>query len=385
MNDRERILNVLNYKEYDRLPIVHFGFWGELIDKWFAEGHLTEEELAGAKAGDGNPGEEMINRKLGFDTNYYTHFSPSNGLCPSFEQKVLETMPDGSRKVMNGNGVIMIEKDGAGSIPMEFDHMLKGRKEWDEEFKPRLQFNEERITRAWVNCDDGKKRYGEGGKEYLSSDHGRHMLLHCGSLYGRIRDRVGMENLCYLAVDDEELYDEMLDVEAELCYRCTEYTLQQGIKFNIGHFWEDICYKSGPLVNPKVFKEKVGPHYKRITDLLKKYGIELVSLDCDGLIDLLVPIWLENGVNVMFPIEVGTWNASIEPWRREYGKELRGVGGVRKHAFAEDYAAVDAEVERLRKLVDLGGYIPCPDHRIAPDAKWDNVCCYTEKMRKAFG
>ena len=90
---------------------------------------------------------------------------------------------------------------------------------------------------------------------------------------------------------------------------------------------------------------KFGPHYKHITDLAKKHGIELVSLDCDGLIDTLVPIWLENGVNVMFPIEVGTWDASIAPWREQYGKQLRGVGGMRKYVLALDYAAVDAEVD----------------------------------------
>ena len=35
--------------------------------------------------------------------------------------------------------------------------------------------------------------------------------------------------------------------------------------------------------------------------------------------------------------------------------------------------------------LDLGGYIPCPDHRIAPDAKWENVQYYCEKFRKVFG
>ena len=30
-----------------------------------------------------------------------------------------------------------------------------------------------------------------------------------------------------------------------------------------------------------VFEEKVGPHYKRITDL-EKHNINIVSLDCDG-------------------------------------------------------------------------------------------------------
>ena len=74
----------------------------------------------------------------------------------------------------------------------------------------------------------------------------------------------------------------------------------------------------------------------------------IVSLDCDGKIDRLVPIWLENGVNTMFPIEVGVWNASILPWREKYGREIRGVGGMDKKVFAYDYAAIDEEVERLR-------------------------------------
>ena len=83
----------------------------------------------------------------------------------------------------------------------------------------------------------------------------------------------------------------------------------------------------------------------------------------------------------MFPIEVGTWEASIEPWRRQYGEYVRGVGGMDKRVFAEDYAAIDREIERLKRLIDLGGYIPCPDHRIAPDAKWDNVKYYCDKMQ----
>jgi uroporphyrinogen decarboxylase len=158
-----------------------------------------------------------------------------------------------------------------------------------------------------------------------------------------------------------------------------------GAVYDFGHFWEDICYKNGPLVNPKVFKAKVGPLYRRITDLLHKHGIHLVSLDCDGMIDLLLPIWLDNGVNVMFPIEVGTWHSSIAPWRARYGRALRGVGGMDKKTFAYDYATIDAEIERLRPLIELGGYIPCPDHRIPPDAKWENIQYYTDRMRRFFG
>lgn len=372
MNNRQRALAVLNYEPYDRLPIVHFGFWRETLDKWAAEGHITPDEAA--TWADGNATDRAISRKLGFDFNWAHTFGLNTNLLPPFEERVLEELPDGSRKVLNSNGVVIIQKEGTSGIPPEVDHILRGRKEWEEHFLPRLQFTEERAcipeeTVAYLQRGEWEDPLG----------------LWCGSLYGVIRDWVGLVNLAYLQVDDPPLFDEMIETVGNLCYRCVERVLQTGARFDFAHFWEDICFTSGPLVNPSVFRAKVAPHYRRITELLHKHGINIVSVDCDGKIDRLVPIWLENGVNTMFPIEVGTWNGNIAPWREQYGRELRGVGGMDKRVFARDYAAVDAEIERLRPLVELGGYIPCPDHRIPPDAKWENVQYYCEQMRKVFG
>ena len=53
-------------------------------------------------------------------------------------------------------------------------------------------------------------------------------------------------------------------------------------------------------------------------------------------------------------------------------------------AGAQDYAAVDAEIERLKPLVEMGGFIPSPDHRIPPEAKWENVQYYTDKFKETF-
>jgi uroporphyrinogen decarboxylase len=191
--------------------------------------------------------------------------------------------------------------------------------------------------------------------------------------------------LLVLLADDEAVFTELIDAYGELSYRTVKYILESGAKFDFAHFWEDICYRAGPLVSPAFFRAKVGPYYRRITELVNAHGIHIVSLDCDGKIDRMVPIWFENGVNTMFPIEVGVWNASIAPWREQYGSELRGVGGANKVVLAQDYAAVDAEIERLRPLVELGGYIPCFDHRIPPNAKWENVQYYAERMRTVFG
>lgn len=370
MTHRERYRAIMHYERYDRLPVLHFGYWEETLQKWRDEGHLCDADLAGVY--DGSPAETAISSRLGFDYNYYTCFHTAYGLFPGFERRVLEVLPDGSRKVTDGGGAIVIEKDGAGSIPAEVDHLLKDRASWEEHYLPRLQYSEDRINFGRLEA------LGRDGWDIPTG-------LHCGSLFGDIRNWLGVVGASYLYMDDEDLYTEIIDTVAGLSARVAERVLSVENRFDFGHFWEDICFKNGPLVMPSVFREKVGPHYKKITGLLAAHGIDIVSLDCDGSIDALVPIWLENGVNTMFPIEVGTWRASIAPWRAQYGRALRGVGGMDKVVFSRDYAAVDAEIERLKPLVELGGYIPCPDHRIAPDAKWENVQYYCDRMRKVFG
>ncbi|NLE44767.1 MAG: hypothetical protein GX620_08600 [Chloroflexi bacterium] len=384
MNLRETTLAILNYDDYDRMPIVHFGYWQETLEKWAQEGHITAEEASGWS--DGNAVDDEVSGRLGFDFDWSTCFGPDTGLRPPIEPEVLERLPDGSIKVLNADGAIVLEKEGVTSIPTEVDHLLKGRKEWDEIYLPRLRFAPERVADSNVRIDGDSVRFDAGGAAHLQAgDWDKPYGVHVGSLYGKIRDRVGMINLAYLQVDDPALFDEMIETVGTLCYECTRYLMETRAQFDFGHFWEDICFKSGPLINPRVFREKVGPWYRRITEALNAHGVTIVSLDCDGKIDDLVPIWLENGVNTMFPIEVGTWNASIQPWREKYGRELRGVGGMDKRVFARDYRAVDTEIERLRPLVDLGGYIPCPDHRIPADAKWENVQYYCDRMRTVFG
>ncbi len=383
MDNRSRVLAVLNYENYDRLPLVHFGYWQETLIKWGEQGHISIEDAK--QWSDGTMVCKRISEKLGFDCNWFSVFGSFNLLDPPFETRVLKENSDGSREFMNSDGVIVVQKDDAGSIPSEIEHTLKDRQSWEEHYKPRLQFREETMQKMMVNTGDEYLAFDSGGLEFLKQSEREDPIgLMAGSLFGRIRDWLGLVGLSYLSIDDEDLLDEIIETVAELCYRRVEYVLKSGARFDFAHYWEDICFKNGPLVSPVLFDAKVGPHYKRINSLINEHGIKIISLDCDGLIDDLLSTWIENGVNTMFPIEVGTWNADISPWRKKYGKELRGVGGMNKTVFAYDYSKIDDEIERLKPLVESGGYIPCPDHRIAPDAKWENIQYYCDKMKETF-
>lgn len=370
MTNRENAMAILHYEKFDKMPVVAFGYWPETLDKWAGEGHITQKEAEDYRTyGDNGPGDRAVMKRLGFDFDWNSCMGSATDLFPLFEKEILEQRPDGSQVVRDPYGLIVLEKPGTISIPAEIGTTLTDREAWETLYLPRLQFSMERVNTEALAAIPAPE------------DRDIPLGLHCGSLMGRIRDLMGVEQLSFMLADDYDLYVEIIDTFGELSYRCLEAVLATGVQFDYAHYWEDICFKNGPLVIPSVFDELVGPHYKRNAELLRAHGVDITSLDCDGWIDSLIPTWLENGVNTMFPIEVGTWEASIAPWREKYGKELRGVGGMNKTVFARDYAAVDAEIERLKPLIELGGYIPCPDHRIAPDAIFENVQYYCDKMQ----
>lgn len=371
MTNRERTLNILHYKPADRLPAVHFGYWRELLYEWAAQGKISQE-LA-PKVRDSNAYDRELDKIIGWDYNWSHTYGASKRLYPEFEQKVIEVLPDGTKRIQNSYGVIEKVRPGVVSIPAEDDYLLKDRKAFEELYKPRMQFFPERVNYDFF------RTFNEKVYEKLDVPVG----ISAGSILGTIRNMTSLVGLSYLIYDeDEDLLADIVDTYADMQYKCLEEVLKTGAKFDFAHYWEDVCYKGGPLISPEIFNKLCGKHYKRFNDLLRRYGIDLISLDCDGVVDKLLPIWFENGVNIMFPIEVGVWGDQFEAARKKYGPGMLGVGGMNKVALCTDKAAVDAEIERLKRLVALGGFIPCPDHRLMPGTKFELVQYYAEEIKK---
>jgi hypothetical protein len=358
MNARERFIAVMHYQPRDRCPLMDFGFWAETLPTWEAQGYPK-----GA-----NP-----DQFFGMDPQWIG--APINvGLLPGFAYEVLEDR-ETTQIVRDGEGVIQEISKGSASIPRYLGHSLTDRASWKKEFVPRLNGSDPR--RYPANWQEIVARFTDPGRDYPVS-------LPAGSLYGWIRNWMGVENLSMLIYDDRALFEEMVETVADCILAAITPALESGIAFEYAAMWEDMCYRAGPLLSPKLFRQILVPHYRRITDLLRKYGVDVVVVDCDGDISLLIPLWLEAGVNVMFPIEVGTWGQDPIAIRRQYGKEVLMIGGVGKYILAGPKEGITREVERLAPLVEEGGYIPTPDHRVPPDVPLENYLFYLREARRVW-
>ena len=50
----------------------------------------------------------------------------------------------------------------------------------------------------------------------------------------------------------------------------------------------------------------------------------------------------------------------------------------------QDKKTIDAEIERLRPIVEGGGFIPHVDHRCPPDVSYDNYLYYLKRKKEVF-
>jgi len=156
------------------------------------------------------------------------------------------------------------------------------------------------------------------------------------------------------------------------------------IDFDYASGWEDICYKSGPIVSVKFFRNVVMPRYKRIHRKIAAAGIDLWYTDCDGDVRPIMPYLMEGGINCLFPYEV---NSCAHPGELlgKYGKALRIMGGVDKIQLGSGRAAIKAYMDTLAALVERGGYIPFCDHRCPPNVDPDDYLYYLDLKAQMFG
>jgi uroporphyrinogen-III decarboxylase len=364
MTHRERLLCTLRHETVDRVPDYEFGAWEQTIDRWHQEGLPAERKGVWGS----------INQYFHTDDTEYGSGPHVNiGLLPGFEYKVLEEKGD-HIVVQDGDGAVaeMIRPELGASIPHYLRYAIETRQDWEKIRDEKL--NPDAPGRVPGNLDELCK---------LTYDAEYPIGIHCGSIYGWIRNWMGVQNLSLALYDDPDWVEEMMEHLTWMRIKLYE-NLAGKCRIDLGNWWEDMCFNKGPLISPKLFAKYMVPRYKRITDFLRnECGCEFHILDCDGNIHELVPLWLEGGINVMFPVEaLHTDGYKIAD---QFGKHVAIRGYFDKRALIAGKEAIDSEFERLVPLLKRGGFIPHTDHLVPPDVSWENYQYYRERKCEFIG
>lgn len=366
---RARLLGALRGQSVDRLPDLEFGAWAQTIERWAGEG-MDVSQLRGC----GAPQDYLEHYFRTDESEYGPALDIRVGIYPPIEEEVLETRGD-YQIVRDKDGAIIERLDPqlGASIPRHLRYVIENRGDWEKLRDERL--DAEAPGRIAAPVDALARRFCATNYP---------VVINVGSLYGYLRNWMGVERLSLLLYDDRPFVEEMMEHLTHVTLRVLERLGGFGLQIDRADWWEDMCYRTGPLLSPRMFREMLVPRYRRITNYLREeFGVGFNQVDCDGNIHALVPLWAGCGINVMFPIE----SLHTDPYRAAEQVGPRGLlrGGFNKMAIIEGPAAIDAEFARLAPLVRSGRLIPHTDHRVPPDVSYANYLHYRRRKCEMLG
>ncbi len=374
MNGRQRQLETLLFGKPDRIPLAPGGGRKSTREAWYSQGLPRDvqdiAEFAYRQAGG----------KLEWEKGDQEYFWVNERMMPQFEEKVIERKAD-SQIVQDWKGNIC-------EIGNEFTV---------EYLRNAIDF----VTRRWIKCpvesrsdwEDMKRRYDPMEPSRLPEnpaalgkrlkDRSSFAEFHFSGPFWQLREWCGFEQLCMMLHDDPDFAKEMISFWEEYVAKLLERALQSFVPDSV-HISEDMAYKSFSMISPAMTREFLLPTWKRWGEIARKAGVPIYSMDSDGFIGELIPIWIEAGINVCDPIEVAAGN-DIVAFRRQFGKNIAYRGGVDKRAMAKGGKVIEDEIRRIEPVIRSGGFIPSCDHGVPSDVSWDNFVYYTKLLAKATG
>ncbi len=390
ISPKERFLDICHFKRPGDL-FTFDTFWPETREEWVKQG--APKQILPAY------GERRTSRFLrdyfqfGFDhyqsaltgvgsrinydpsgLGYGIEYRQMTPVVPNYEPRIISE-DEHTITYINGDGQTMKSlKDASFRMATYLDWPVKDRASWNE-YKKRLDPNTpERWPSDWNAYVQEMNKLGEETPISLS----------VGGFYHYPREWIGSERILYMFYDDpnliEDMMEQMLYLETEVIKR-----VLKDIRVDMANFGEDMAYKSGPLISPAMVRKFMMPRYKKITDLLHSYGVDVIYMDSDGNLNELIPLWLEVGINYVWPLEVAAHNDAVA-LRKKYGKNLILSGNIDKRALAKGKEAIREEVmSKVPFLLEQGGYFPTVDHNVPPDVTFENYCYYINTMREVSG
>ena len=355
MTARERFHATFEYGDLDHVFLMPQWVFGEARERWLREGM---------------PWDQHFSTYFGFDRQAVIPINAS--IFPPFESKVIEQTAHWAIKEDELGGRMKVWTDRSIGMPQWIKYPVRDRETW-ERVKERLD-------------PDAPNRYPEYWEDLKRCYRGRDYPLgiYAGSFYGWIRGWVGMEHLALWYYDCPDLVHEMTNYIADFVLRLIDRALNEIPDIDYGNLWEDMAMKTQSLISPKLFREFMMEPMKRVTRTLNEYGIKIISVDSDGNVDELIPLWLEANVNLIYPLEVAAGCDALR-YKEQHGKEVLLLGNIDKRVLREgcDKKGIEQEVmSKVPKLVEMGGFSPAVDHAVPPDVPFENFKYYMDLIHE---
>ena len=220
-------------------------------------------------------------------------------------------------------------------------------------------------------------RWSRRVRAWQTRDHVLMLYVHRGFFL-----TMGVQNwetfikLMEMLTEQPDVVRERMQIQGEFAARLTGRILQE-VDIDAIVFSEPIGGNDRPLISPKMYEEFVLQTYEPILDVLHHHRVATICLQTFANARILIPSILKWGFNCLWACEVNIDAMDYRSLRKEFGRDLRLIGGIDLDALRKGKAAIRREIEeKVPPLIEDGGFIPLADGRVRADVPFENYAYY---------
>lgn len=172
-----------------------------------------------------------------------------------------------------------------------------------------------------------------------------------------VQDLTGYQNLCYIAADDEELYQALFQKVGEISRKIWEQFLKEyGDIYCVLRFGDDLGYKSNTLLSTEDIRTLIFPRYKEIVDLVHSYNKPFLLHSCGKIFHVMDDLIEKVGIDAKHSNEDQI--APFPVWVEKYGDRIGNFGGLDMDVVC-NYSRPELKeytIDIIKKSIGHGGF-----------------------------
>ncbi|MFA6471190.1 MAG: uroporphyrinogen decarboxylase family protein [Candidatus Latescibacterota bacterium] len=369
MTSRERMKSALNHKNPDRIPIDMGGFQTGIHKRAYEDllKYLGIEDTVAildpvqqlAK-----PCEQILER-FRIDTRYIGAHGPD-----SFHGGIEQNHRNGKlwHDLRDEFGVVWSMPDEQKLYMDISHHPLAGATLKDVEKYP------------FPNGGDPTRFTGVRDQALALRSHSQKAL--CTAIGGVVYE------ICWYMRGLEQWFVDTIE-NPSFCEAALDGTLQYWLDFYTGFLGEigdivdvvmvgdDLAGQAGPLFSPKFYRSVVKPRQKKLVRHIKSLTSAKVWYHTCGSCYEYIPDLIDNGVDIINPVQIGLPNMDPTQLKKEFGNRIVFWGGSIDSQHILPFASPDKIREEVRKNIDTfkagGGYVFNSVHNIQYGIPPENI------------
>jgi hypothetical protein len=279
----------------------------------------------------------------------------------------------------------------AADLETMFPSDHRERMQVDLEPRPKLVSRLDKITnlkkfQRRLDPEDKKRlpsRWSKRVRAWQTRDHVLMLYVHRGFfLTMGVQNWRSFTDVMVLLMDQPDVVRKRMQIQGEFAARLTDRILQE-VEIDAVVFSEPIGGSDRPLISPQMYEEFVLKNYEPVLEVLRHRNVATICFQTFANARILIPSILRWGFNCLWACEVNIEAMDYRSLRREFGRELRLIGGIDLDALRENKEAIRREIEeKVPPLIEDGGFIPLADGRVRADVSFENYVYYRQLLEK---